>query len=220
MPEYKIFSPNSKSSHICYFLLPDGLKDDVTAWMQDNCELVGCHFVAIRGVDWNNDLTPWEAKGVFKQAKPFGGKAQEFAKALMSDIITPVETELNESGGEIIKRTIAGISLSGLFAVWIALDSEIFDSAVSISGSLWYDGFVDWVRECTPRRVSSVCLLLGEKEKNSKDARMATVQDCTNTIYNLLKGKGVDVDYQLVEGTHFSPVIPRLERAFRVGNYD
>ncbi len=57
-------------------------------------------------------------------------------------------------------------------------------------------------------------MLLGEKEKNAKEKRMATVEERTLAAANLLKSKTqADVVFELVEGTHFSPMLPRLERA-------
>ena len=59
-----------------------------------------------------------------------------------------------------------------------------------------------------------VCLLLGDREKNSKEKRMAMVEERTTLAADILKtqchGK---VTFELVEGTHFSPILPRIERA-------
>ena len=42
-------------------------------------------------------------------------------------------------------RSLAGVSLSGLFAVYAAHCTDAFDRICSISGSLWYDGFLDFM---------------------------------------------------------------------------
>ena len=60
-------------------------------------------------------------------------------------------------------------------------------------------------------------MLLGEKEKNAKDKRMATVEERTRAATEMLKTKSqAAVTFELVDGTHFSPILPRLERAFKV----
>ena len=60
-------------------------------------------------------------------------------------------------------------------------------------------------------------MLLGEKEKNAKEKRMATVEERTQAAANILKEKTqATVIFELVEGTHFSPIMPRLERAFEI----
>ena len=57
-------------------------------------------------------------------------------------------------------------------------------------------------------------MLLGEKEKNAKDKRMSTVQERSQTAAEILrKSNDVKVTFEIVEGTHFSPIMPRLQRA-------
>lgn len=178
-------------------------------------EKYGVSIVVIDEVNWNDDLTPWPAEGVFKKAKPFGGKAAPFLNKLTNEIIPETERGL---GIEHAERTLLGVSLSGLFAVWSVFNTDIFSNIISISGSLWYDGFVEWMKEQTPTsQLEKVCMLLGEKEKNAKEKRMATVEERTQTAANNLQEKThASVTFELVEGTHFSPIMPRMERAFEV----
>ena len=203
------------SDKICYMILPQGIKEDLAAGLEILSEKYGISIVVIGNVDWNDDLTPWPAEGVFRKAKPFGGHAAEFLDRLIHVIIPEAEKRL---GIEEAERTILGVSLSGLFAVWSMFETDAFTNIISISGALWYDGFVDWMKENTPSTsIRKVCMLLGEKEKHAKEKRMATVEDRTATAANILKKKtDASITFELVEGTHFSPIMPRLERAFEV----
>lgn len=203
------------TNKICYMILPEGIKGDLYDGLKGLSEKYGVSIVVIEDVNWNDDMTPWPAIGVFKKAKPFGGKAASFLNKLANEIIPNTEREL---GIENAERTLLGVSLSGLFAVWTAFNTDVFANIISISGSLWYDGFIEWMKEQTPSsRLKKVCMLLGEKEKNAKDKRMATVEERTLAAANLLKLKTqADVVFELVEGTHFSPIMPRLERAYEV----
>lgn len=196
-------------------ILPEGIKKDLAEGLAMLSEKHGISIVVIDEVDWNDDLTPWAAKEVFKKAKPFGGKAPLFLDKLTCEIIPEAEKRL---GIEEAERTILGVSLSGLFAIWSMFETDAFTNIISISGSLWYDGFVDWMRENEPSPyIRKVCVLLGEKEKNAKDKRMATVEERTIAAANILKEKtDASITFELVEGTHFSPIMPRLERAFEV----
>ncbi|MBR4467910.1 MAG: alpha/beta hydrolase [Bacteroidales bacterium] len=201
------------TNKICYMILPEGIKGDLCDGLKGLSEKHGISIVVIEDVNWNDDLTPWPAEGVFKKAKPFGGKAATFLNKLTDEIIPNTERDL---GIEHAERTLLGVSLSGLFAVWTAFNTDAFTNIISISGSLWYDGFVEWMKEQTPSpQLKKVCMILGEKEKNSKEKRMATVEERSLAAADILKAKSqAAVSFELVDGTHFSPIMPRLELAF------
>ncbi len=206
-------APNTNK--ICYMILPEGIREDLDVGLKELSEKYSVSIVAIEDVNWNDDMTPWPAEGVFKKAKPFGGQATSFLDKLTNEIVPEAERNL---GVEDAERTIMGVSLSGLFAVWAGFNTNAFTNIISISGSLWYDGFVEWMEKHTPsQQIKKVCMLLGEKEKNAKDKRMATVEERTLAAAKMLKSNSqASVLFELVEGTHFSPILPRLERAFEV----
>lgn len=196
-------------------ILPEGIKDDLIDGLKGLSEQYGVSIAVIDAVNWNNDLTPWPAEGVFKKAKPFGGKASSFLERLTNEIIPKTEEEWGIKDAE---RTLLGVSLSGLFAVWSVFNTDAFTNIISLSGSLWYDGFTDWMKGKAPSpQLKKICMLLGEKEKNSKEKRMASVEEQTMTAADLLKHESQAlVTFELVEGTHFSPITPRLEHAFDI----
>lgn len=200
------------TNKVCYMILPEGVKGDLYDGLKGLSEIHGISIVVIEDVNWNDDLTPWPAVGVFKKAKPFGGKATSFLERLTHEIVPETERDL---GIEDAERTLLGVSLSGLFAVWAAFNADAFTNVISISGSLWYDGFIDWMKEQTPSpQLKKICMLLGEKEKNAKEKRMSTVEERTLAAADILKEKSqANVVFELVEGTHFSPILPRMEQA-------
>ena len=208
-----IFKQNANK--ICYMILPEGIREDLDVGLKELAGKYGVSIVVIPDVNWNDDLTPWPAEGVFKKAKPFGGRATSFLDKLTNEIIPEAEKSL---GVENAERTIMGVSLSGLFAVWAGFNTDIFTNVISISGSLWYDGFTEWMEKQAPSpQLKKICMLLGEKEKNAKDKRMATVEEKTLAVADILKSKSqAAIIFELVEGTHFSLIMPRLERAFEV----
>ncbi|MCR5660458.1 MAG: hypothetical protein K6G25_14175 [Bacteroidales bacterium] len=196
-------------------ILPEGIRKDLHEGLNGLAEKHGVSIVVIEAVNWNDDLTPWPAAGVFKKAKPFGGQAVLFLDKLTNEIIPEAERGL---GVEVAERTIMGVSLSGMFAVWACFNTNAFTNIISISGSLWYDSFTEWMNEHAPSsQIKKVCMLLGEKEKNTKDKRMATVEERTLAAAEILKSNSqAAVLFELVDGTHFSPILPRLDRAFEV----
>lgn len=198
---------------ICYMILPEGIKDDLFDGLKGLSEQYGVSIVVIEEVNWNDDLTPWPAVGVFKKAKPFGGKSASFLEKLTKEIIPKTEKALGIPDAE---RTLLGVSLSGLFAVWSVFNTDVFTNIISLSGSLWFDGFTDWMKgQVASRQLKKICMLLGEKEKNAKEKRMASVEKQTMAAADILKTSSQAlVTFELVEGTHFSPIMPRMERAF------
>lgn len=211
-PTPTILAGDGQPRHLCYLILPEGVTKEIDDGLRALAVRYGIAFVMVGDVDWNDDLTPWPAAGVFKKAKPFGGKANIFLEKLTNEIMPATEAQL---GMENPERTLLGVSLSGLFALWAGYQTDVFAHLISISGSLWYDGFTEWMpTQKLSENVRSVCLLLGDREKNSKEKRMATVEERTTAAADILKAQcHGEVSFELVEGTHFSPILPRIERA-------
>ena len=166
---------------------------------------------AVGGFDWNADLTPWPAPALTKKAPPFAGNAQAFLETLTQRIVPQTEQSLGLSG---VNRALAGYSLAGLFTVWTLYQTDRFPCAVSASGSLWYDGFVSYANAHPLRAVPArIDLSLGDREKLTKNARMAAVEDATLTIKDLLSDAGVPVSFTLNPGGHFQTPAQRLADA-------
>lgn len=201
-----------------YILLPRGLGDETEQWAEEvssgngtcRSEAGSISIVLVRGMDWNNDLTPWPAPGVFRKAKPFEGRAKAFLKALTDEQVPWFESQ---AGLACSSRVLVGISLSGLFALWAGHMCGSFDTIAAISGSFWYDSLTEWVASHSiDPAVKKFYIALGDREKTSKDPRMCKVEACTECIVSRLSEQ-TKVEYVLEKNvTHFSPIVPRLER--------
>ena len=85
---------------------------------------------------------------------------------LTGQIVPSVEARLGFSP---VSRAIAGYSLAGLFALWAVFQTDVFDRAASVSGSLWYDGFTDYINSSvSPSGLRQIYLSLGDREKNAR----------------------------------------------------
>lgn len=63
----------------------------------DRCQELDCPpftLVAIGGLNWNRELSPWECDGTVRDAEPFGGQASGFLDELLNRIIPKVESSL------------------------------------------------------------------------------------------------------------------------------
>ena len=196
------------SERICYIILPEKLKESEHPWLESMATGHKTNFVVISGVYWEEDLTPWKAPGL--KGGEFAGKAQYFLEKLKADLFFNLEASLRIPKPN---RSIVGVSLSGLFAVWASLSMPLFNAVVSVSGSLWYDGFLEWMKENTDTVTGRYCFSLGDKEKDGKNRRLASVEESTLEAVDLLKSAGKEVTFEYNEGNHFGPLIARIEKA-------
>ena len=204
---YHLDISQNGSNRVCYIILPECLKESEREWLDRMAEEHSASMVVISGLDWERELTPWKAPGL--KAGEFAGRAQSFLDILKGDIIVNVETSLRISRP---KRFIAGVSLSGLFALWASCKTHLFEGVASVSGSFWYDKFTEWF--CTQEYNSSKYYFsLGEKEKDGKNLRLAAVEEETAKIISTLQANEKEVIFEYNEGNHFGPLIERIEKA-------
>ena len=201
------------SNKIAYLILPERLDTDGLKWVEKTSAAYNFSIAIITGIDWNNDLTPWVADGLGKKDLPFRGHANFFMGTFIKDYITNIEDRLNIANAS---RTLAGVSLSGMFALWAAHNCDSFDNIISLSGSFWYENFAEWIQSHqTAKALERVYIAIGDKEKKNKDSRLNNLFPCTEAIVEDLRKKVKLVKFEIEPSTsHFSPLVPRLEKAF------
>lgn len=195
---------------IAYILYPmDALAD----WIEPAAKRYGVDIVVITGMDWESAFSPWPAPGVPKGSADFKGGSPEFLQLLQSKVVPQIEARLGVSGA--VERTLVGVSMSGLFALWQWMECDMFANIASLSGSFWYEGFVDWINSRpVPPKSGRAFFLLGDQESKSKVKAFATVADATDAIIARLRSGGIDVKFESVPGNHYSDPLGRLDRAF------
>lgn len=179
----------------------------------DRCQELNCPpftLVAIGGLDWNRELSPWACDGTVRDTEPFGGQAAGFLDELLGQIIPEVESSLTRPP---TWRGIAGYSLAGLFALWSLWKTDVFGRAASASGSLWFPGFIDYARERTMIAApDAVYLSLGKKETKTPNRMMRHVLDDTRAMEKLLVERGIPTTLELNPGNHFAQTDLRMAR--------
>ena len=196
------------SSSIIYILLPHRLPEEERTALEGLSTRFETNIVTISEMDWNNDMTPWKAPAV-KEGE-FGGRASQFLDRLKGDIFFNLENSLQIRNP---KRYLMGLSLSGLFAVWAAIRKPLFEGVASISGSFWYDGFAEWLLKQEKLQCVRFYISMGEKEKETKVKRFASIEEDTMKVVETLMLKGAEVAFEVTEGGHNSPVLPRIEKS-------
>ena len=109
--------------------------------------------------------------------------------------------------------SIAGYSLAGLFALYALFRTDVFSTAASVSGSLWYPGFADFTESHeTAGKVEGVYLSLGDREDKGGSRIMRTVGESTARVERALREKGINTAYEMNKGGHFSDPEGRLAK--------
>ena len=198
------------SGRICYVLYPFDCLDD---WIASAARKFGVSMALVTGIDWDDALTPWPAKGQPPGAPDFKGCAADFLSTLITWVIPEVERRLHILPGA--ERTLAGVSLSGLFTLWQWAIGNTFRNIISLSGSFWYHGFVEWLTaRPIPRKDGKAYFLLGALEAKTKVKAFQPVQTDTAEIVTYLRRNGIECFFELVPGNHYQDGVLRLDRAF------
>ena len=195
---------------IAYILYP---MDMLAPWIEPATKKYGTTIVVITGMDWQNVFSPWPAKGVPKGSPDFKGESSEFLKLLQQEVIPQIEATLGINRNA--ERSLIGVSMSGLFALWQWMICETFHNIASLSGSFWYEGFCEWMKNREiPHKSGKGYFLLGDQESKSRVKAFDSVAANTKEILSLLQKAGIEVEFQSVPGNHYSDPIPRLDKAF------
>ena len=158
-------------------------------------------------IDWNKSLSPWPCDRIAKGVGPFLGKADIFLGELQDEVSREIaRCRLTPSA-----VYIAGYSLAGLFSLYSLYKTDLFDGAACCSGSLWYPGFVDFVKNnefCKPPK--RMYMSLGDKESSVKNQVFASVEDKTREVFELYKEQGINVRFEMNHGNHMTDVNQRV----------
>lgn len=190
--------------------------------------------------DWNRDLSPWPAPACFRGGEAFSGEADRFLNELLTEIIPGVESflaarpvsansEANppaamsticaqngdaRTNASAAPRAIVGVSLAGLFGVYALFRTAAFSLCASVSGSLWFDGFSDFMASNDmTARPARIYLSLGDREERTKNQRLRPVGEATRAASARFALLGIETRFEMNPGNHFADPVPRLIRA-------
>lgn len=157
--------------------------------------------LAVKVDDWNQDLSPWPAPAVFGN-EDFGNGAGE----TLTEILEVCQDEDKV-------YYLGSYSLAALFSLWAAYQTDRFAGIAAASPSIWFPGFVNYMKSHAIR-CSNIYLSLGDKEEKTRNAVMAKVGDCIRDGYAWLKEHGIDCTLEWNKGGHFKEPGLRTARAF------
>lgn len=210
--EITLYKSTDKNAPLIVFNTFEGDGEDVYQALQ-NMGCTSINLLVVGNIDWNHDMSPWYMPSIYSKEKSFSGGADEYLKLLIEEIL-PKTKELIEG---VPKFTgIAGYSLAGLFAVYATYKTDVFDRVASMSGSLWFSDFIEYCKINEYKRLpDKIYFSLGDKEANTRNPVLKTVQDKTIELSEYFKILGTEVIFELNSGNHFTDTILRSAKGIK-----
>ena len=188
-------------------------EDDITI-VNDLPAASDYNLLCLYGMDWEKDLTPWKSASVFQKSREYKGKANDFIQLIIEKAVPKSAELIGYPQSEI---WMVGYSLAGLFALYSAYRCNCFKKIACVSGSLWYEGFVEFIRNNSiSTEVEQIYISLGDAEHKSKNPILASIDDCTNEVVNHLTLEGFKVFFEYNEGTHFTDPLGRIVKGIKL----
>lgn len=171
------------------------------------------HLACVVPTDWNRDFSPWPAAGLYQDSEPFSGHADE-RTAFLCDVVKLIIDAQFSTLPDAENTMIFGYSLGGLAALYaLYLRPDVFGAAGCLSGSLWYEGFMEYQREHLPGLQNKrVYLSLGCKEEKTRHPLMSRIGQCCEETLSLLTAQlgEENVTFTLHNGGHGTEVDQRI----------
>ena len=210
--EIALYKSTDKNAPLIVFNTFEGDGEDVYKELQ-NMGCTSINLLVVGNIDWNHDMSPWYMPSIYSKEKSFSGGADEYLKLLIEEIL-PKAKELIEGAPEF--TGIAGYSLAGLFAVYAMYKTDVFDRVACMSGSLWFSDFIEYCKRNEYKRLpDKIYFSLGDKEANTRNPVLKTVQDKTIGISEYFKSLGAEVIFELNQGNHFTDIILRSAKGIK-----
>lgn len=150
--------------------------------------------------DWNNDLSPYVASSVFKGTSDFKGNADSF----LEYVLNLIKKVILEENVRPIYKALTGYSMAGLFAIYTLFKTNEFLKVGSVSGSLWYPLFSEFVEKNEVLQgIFTFYMSLGDKEKKKSNKIMSEVETNSLIIFERIKPQFNNSKFEFNPGNHF-----------------
>lgn len=187
----------------CPLIILNTFTDEGKAVMEAAGKLEGKDFnlLCVGNINWNHDMAPWHCPPISPKDTACTGGADDYLKLLLDDILPECLKRVDGTPSHI---SIAGYSLAGLFALYACYRTDVFKRAASMSGSLWFPDFKEYVfSHEMKRKPDRLYFSLGDKEARTRNRYMKDVQENTEAIARHFRETGIDVAFEMNPGNHF-----------------
>lgn len=164
----------------------------------------------IKADKWTQMLSPWKAEKVFRDGSDFGDGADVYIEKLETVILPEIRKMLNCHRAPCY---ITGYSFAGLFSLYSLYKTDVFVGAASVSGSLWFPDFAEFVLSHEMKKQpEKLYFSLGDREHRTKQVLMKQVNEKTKMVYEHVRAQGMDCVFEQNPGGHFQDVEKRMAR--------
>jgi len=163
-----------------------------------------------------DDYTPWPAT-VMDGMPAFGGLGDRYLDFLANSLKPHIDT-VYRTLPDPSNSCIMGVSLGGLISLYAIYRQNCFGCAVSISGSMWYPGFISFMQNHVPCNADGrVLLLSGRMEGVNELPPLCHAADYLHQAHSILKVQLSHHDIPLIwdKGSHDDNHSLRLEKALQ-----
>ncbi|MBW7460239.1 alpha/beta hydrolase, partial [Paenibacillus sepulcri] len=142
-----------------------------------------------------DEYTPWPAKALSEQFADFGGKGFGYAAFLTAEL-KPYIDRAYRTDSRPQSTGMIGASLGGLISLYTAyLYPNVIGRIGSISGSLWYEDFIDFMQtEKIDYSDLKVYMDVGSEEGSGKQSIQKDMVPNTRRAHAILAGIGLTGD--------------------------
>lgn len=171
--------------------------------LEESCLLNLPIIVAIHPHNRLDEYTPWPSEALDPKFPPFGGLGDGYLSHLTNEIKPYIDSNYNTLPDP-ASTGILGFSLGGLISIYASYTTKEFGIIGSLSGSFWYDGWVEYLK--TQKLTNPnlrFYLSSGRNEGLNKDNRRKNAAEATIATQNALSkviGKEIHVHWD--DGGH------------------
>ena len=207
-----LFKSPDTNAPLIVFNIFEGDGEDLYQALQ-NMGCTSINLLVIGNIDWNHDMSPWYMPSIYSKEKSFSGGADEYLRLLIDNILPKANEKID---GEPGFTGITGYSLAGIFAVYAMYKTDAFDRVASMSGSLWFHDFIEYCKRNDCRKLpDKIYFSLGDKEANTRNPVLKTVEGNTRELSEYFKKLGSEVIFELNPGNHFTDTILRIAKGIK-----
>lgn len=145
--------------------------------------------VGIAPINRLDEYTPWPSSSLVEKFKPFKGKGEEYLDFIVNDLKPYIDSKFNTKADS--KNTsMIGYSLGGLISLFSAYKHECFGNIVSICGSQWYRGWIDFMeKNHIKNKDINMLIIAGLREGENKSTAQKYIKEYVEKSYNILKSQ-------------------------------